>query len=467
VNIIEALDDADVFRPFFKRTSWATWRVVFKAALALPMTDAELATYRGFTGRQTAPTKPFREVCLVVGRRGGKSRAMSLLATFMAAFVDWTPHLAPGERATVMIICADRKQSRIVMRYIVGMFDQIPMLAGLVTDRTKETLTLSNGIIIEIATASFRVTRGYSIALCIADEVAYWKSEDSSAPDVEIFRALRPSLATLPGSMLILASSPYRKRGVLYETHRRHYGVEDAPTLVWQAPTTAMNPDIDMEFIAQSFRDDPISAACELNAEFRGDIADYISVDSVRACVVPGRVSLPRSSGHFAFCDLAGGGADSHALAIAHTGPDGIGVLDLVEEIRGPSSPEDAVARFAAICAEYKCRQVTGDRYAASWPVLRFAAQVPPIVYEQSQVAKGEIYANTLPLILSQRVELLDDDRLVTQLASLERRLAWGGRTSVDHPPGGHDDRANAVAGALLLASGRISGGELWARLAG
>ena len=47
-----------------------------------------------------------------------------------------------------------------------------------------------------------------------------------------------------------------------------------------------------------------------------------------------------------------------------------------------------------------------------------------------------------------QRVSrLVDSVRLVNQLASLERRTARGGRDSIDHAPGAHDDVANAVAG--------------------
>jgi hypothetical protein len=38
---------------------------------------------------------------------------------------------------------------------------------------------------------------------------------------------------------------------------------------------------------------------------------------------------------------------------------------------------------------------------------------------------------------------------LVAQLCSLERRTTRGGRDSIDHPPSGHDDLANAVAGCL------------------
>jgi len=35
----------------------------------------------------------------------------------------------------------------------------------------------------------------------------------------------------------------------------------------------------------------------------------------------------------------------------------------------------------------------------------------------------------------------------------LERRTARGGRESIDHPPGAHDDLSNAAAGALVIAS--------------
>jgi hypothetical protein len=49
---------------------------------------------------------------------------------------------------------------------------------------------------------------------------------------------------------------------------------------------------------------------------------------------------------------------------------------------------------------------------------------------------------------------LLDHPRLVAQLCALERRTARGGRDSIDHPPGAHDDVANAAAGALVLSGG-------------
>ena len=49
---------------------------------------------------------------------------------------------------------------------------------------------------------------------------------------------------------------------------------------------------------------------------------------------------------------------------------------------------------------------------------------------------------------------MLDLSVLCTELGNLERRVARGGRDSIDHPPGGHDDVANAAVGALVAASG-------------
>ena len=71
--------------------------------------------------------------------------------------------------------------------------------------------------------------------------------------------------------------------------------------------------------------------------------------------------------------------------------------------------------------------------------------------------AKSEIYVDLLPALNSGGVALLDNDRLVNQLVGLERRTTRGGRRidTIDHAPGGHDDLANAVAGALVYA-GRI-----------
>ena len=47
---------------------------------------------------------------------------------------------------------------------------------------------------------------------------------------------------------------------------------------------------------------------------------------------------------------------------------------------------------------------------------------------------------------------LPDHPKLLRELRLLERHTARSGKDSVDHPRGGHDDLANACAGAIVMA---------------
>jgi hypothetical protein len=454
MNIIGALDDPALFGPFFKGATWRPWRAFLTALFALPMDDAQRALYTAHTGRSEPPGAPFKEAALVVGRRGGKSRVLALVATYLATFRDYAPYLAPGEVATVAVIAADRKQARSIFRFTIGLLREVALLAPMVLDDTAETITLSNRVQIEIHTASFRVTRGYTFAAVLADETAFWRDDTSANPDVEIFRALRPGLSNIPGAILLNASSPYRKAGVLYTTFRRHYGKDGARVLVWRGTTAEMNSTLDPAIIAEAYEDDPASAAAEYGAEFRDDVSDFVPREIVEACTIPGRVELLPAAGlrYAAFVDPSGGSSDSMTLGIAHAQGD-VAVLDALREIRPPFSPEAVVTDFAALLKSYRVAEVTGDRYAGEWPRERF--RLAGITYKLSELNKGEIYRDTLPLLNSGKVELLDLPRLAGQLCGLERRTARGGRDSIDHAPGAHDDIANSAAGALLLVKAK------------
>ncbi|HUU25506.1 MAG TPA: hypothetical protein VMW68_08105 [Methyloceanibacter sp.] len=111
------------------------------------------------------------------------------------------------------------------------------------------------------------------------------------------------------------------------------------------------------------------------------------------------------------------------------------------------------VDEFAEVCRRYRVVRVYGDRYAGEWPREQFAKR--SINYIHATSSKSEIYIDALPLINSGAADLLDDEVLISQLASLERRVTRGGRDSIDHPPGGHDDVANAATGALVAAMQR------------
>jgi hypothetical protein len=152
---------------------------------------------------------------------------------------------------------------------------------------------------------------------------------------------------------------------------------------------------------------------------------------------------------YYAFVDPSGGSADSMSLAIGHREND-IVVVDALREIKPPFSPESVVGEFSALLKSYRVSKISGDRYAGDWPRERFREH--GITYEPAQKSKSDLYRDLLPVINSRKLDLLDDARLLTQLVGLERRTARGGRDSIDHAPGAHDDLANAVAGLAAVA---------------
>ena len=237
--------------PSFTDPSWAPWHTFLGAVFGLELDTDEIGRYRHCTGRRQAPTQPVREVWTIVGRRGGKSQVAALLTVFLALFRRYT--LARGERGVVMVLAADRRQARVVMRYIGGLIDAVPALAAKITRRTAEAIDFNNGISVEIHTSSFRSVRGYTVVAAILDEVAYWPTEESAAPDSEVVTALRPAMATVPGALLVAISSPYARRGELYRAHRDHFGTDGDDVLVWQADTRTMNPAIDPTIIERAY----------------------------------------------------------------------------------------------------------------------------------------------------------------------------------------------------------------------
>src|SRR5271170_453269 len=84
----------------------------------------------------------------------------------------------------------------------------------------------------------------------------------------------------------------------------------------------------------------------------------------------------------------------------------------------------------------------------ANWPRERFA--IHGITYDVSTRNTSTIYGEFLPALNGRRVQLLDIPRLTGQLVGLERRVQRGGRDSISHLPGSHDDVANAACGALV-----------------
>lgn len=449
MNIIGALDDRKLLGASIRKPeTFAAWRVFLKGLFALPMTKAELEIYRAHTGRMEPPSAPHKEAWIVAGRRSGKSFISALIGVYLAAFRKY-PELAPGEVGTVMLIAGDKKQARVLMRYTSGIFGASKILSKLIRKEGAQALELTNGIVIEIHTSSFRSIRGYSVVACLADEIAFWRSDESANPDREIVNAVRPSLATTNG-LLLGFSTPYSRRGVLWEAVREYHGRE-SDRLVWQAATREMNPMVPQRVIDDAMRDDPVAASAEWLGQFRNDVDAFLRSEWLDCAALEGVHEIePRPGCHYhAFTDPSGGGSDSFTLGVCHE-ENGLFVIDLARAWKPPFSPENVVGEIAAILRRYGLTSVFGDRYAGQWVSEAFLKQ--GIGYHHAS-DKSSIYLESEPLFATGKVRLIDNPAMMNELRQLERRVSPGGRDKVDHPPRGHDDLANAACGALWLAN--------------
>jgi hypothetical protein len=459
MNIIKAIKDEQLFRPYVGEDihSWRNWLTALRVLYGGPIKHmSERRLVRQCTGRDTAllPKDGFDTALFLTGRRSGKSRVAAIIGAYEAVLAGHETKLDKGEQGIVPIISPSRSQSRIVHSYLRSIFET-PLLANEVVHDTKEGFELRSGTRIEILAGDWRTIRGFTLLAAIVDEACFfgYDAESKVKNDTELVNAIKPALATT-GGKLIAISSPYARKGWCYQQHKNHYGHDGGNVLVWNCPSRTMNPTLPKRIVDRAIAEDVASAKSEYLGEFRDDIAAFIPREVVEGLVVKGRTSLlpVRRERYVAFADMSGGRSDDATLAVAHK-EDRTVVIDLAKRWRPPFNPHHIVSLMAQELRRYGITKVVGDNYAAEFTASAFTAN--GIRYEKSVKPKSALYIELLPRMFSNEIELLDDDVLVTQIASLERRTRSGGKDIVDHPHGAHDDLANAVAGAAVVAAKR------------
>jgi hypothetical protein len=462
VSFAAALRNERLLGASFRGASWRPWHVLAKIIGGEALDHSEMALVLECTGRRVLPRNSPRRLYLLVGRRGGKSRFLSALAVWVAALAaNWRNLMAPGEPAVVMLVACDKKQAAVLRRYADGLL-QAPLLAPEVVRRTEERIELRSGAVLEITTNDHRLIRGRSAIAVLGDEVSFWRADgESSSSDEEVIAAAAPSLMTAPdGGYLVLSSTTYRKRGLMFDRYKEFYGKDDADELVWLAPSAKMNASLPTEEIERALAADPVKNAAEFMSVWRDDISGYIPPDALEAATDTGVIQRPPSfdysTRYFAFADAAGGaraGGDSFALAICRGAKDGVVYLDRLLEREPPFHPATTVAEFVEVLRSYRITHVTGDHFSGGWAASEFLRH--NIQYWASPRNKSELYLRVLPLLLSGRLRLLDNEKLRKQFITLERTLHAGGRETVQEPlrSGSHDDLCNVVSGAAVLTS--------------
>ena len=450
MNIAGALRDPNLlgsYPPFRDLASWEKWLVFLSALEGLPLSKKEQQLFEKHTGRvYLPPAGGWNEAVLICGRQSGKTTIAAAIVAHAAML-----HLPSGDGTRFALLLAQDSRSavRTSFSYIASIFESSPILRQLVESKTTDTLRLTN----EIHTAAYpcrsAAIRGLRARVAVCDELAFFRSTENFPTDREMLTALRPTLA-MTGGRLVILSSPYGQSGALWDLHRRHYGRDDSPVLVWKASAPEMNSLLSADYLERMKESDAESYQSEVLGEFRAGLSTLLDPEAVEACVATDRLELPPVRGieYKAFVDPSGGRKDAFTAAIGHRDGDGC-VIDVLRAWRPPFNPSSVVEEIAELLREYSVYRCTGDRYGGEWP--REAFRSHGIRYEISGAVKSDLYLAFLSYVNSSRVELPDDPDLLRELRGLERRRGTGGKDRVDHVPGAHDDRANAAAGAAWL----------------
>lgn len=460
-NIVEAFSDEKLFGHYFQSPrrfkspqatgSWDRWKIFLKAVYGIPIYGKnEKEVWRNCTDRPDMPKSAFDEFYAIVGRRGGKSSIVSLIAVYEAIFKDWSQYLSKGERATIFCMSTKKDQAQIVFRHCRALLHNYEHM---ITKEHNEMISLNNKVDIVTIPARFTGLRGYTVAAVILDEFAFFPTEDYANPAKEIIRSLRPAI--LPGAKLMGISTPYAKMGFLFDVFKKNYGKEKARILIWKATTQYMNPAYRLDKIDEEYEEDPISARTEYGAEFRDDVSTYLTEADIDLLVKEDVFSRAPDDDkrYFAFVDVSGARKDSFAYAIAHPENDFV-VLDCVYEKTAPYDVNKEVSDCSDQLKYYSVFQVTGDKYSGDVYAQKFREH--HIHYKFAENDKSELFLEFQRIANLRRVELLDNNRMKGQFVSLDRRAGRHGKDTVEKQSGGNDDLANAVAGATVLAYRRL-----------
>jgi hypothetical protein len=134
--IRDALGDPLLLGHVIADDSWAVWRTLLIAAMGEPLLESERVLFKQFTGREREPLQRVNELAVVAGRRGGKTRAMAVLATYIATLCDHSDALARGETGVLLCIAQDQRIATKILDFCEADIESSDILRGLFRSRS-------------------------------------------------------------------------------------------------------------------------------------------------------------------------------------------------------------------------------------------------------------------------------------------------------------------------------------------
>jgi hypothetical protein len=401
------------------------------------------------------------------GARVGGTMLSAYRLLFLALTVRLTG-LAPGERASAPIVAPDMRLARQALSYVAGLVEELRME---VRSRGADGVTLvrpdGRDVTIEClpATAGGRAVRGRSLVAALFTEAAFFKDENYSVNDQELYRAVMPRV--MPGGQLVIESTPFAELGLLYSLDNENFGAPMS-AIVAHAATPLMRPEL-ASFVESERKRDPQNASREFDGEYMsagsGLFFDPAAID---AAVDEGlELGAPAVGSCAAGMDLAFQ-SDSSALAVVATtrGEAGeanvrlVALKELQPEKGKPLRTDEVIETFSDIAESYRCSNIGADahyRQVAVEHLQRSGLYLTDL--PGGQGGKASVYLLTRELLYAGRLKLPNHERLLNQMKAIVSRPQPGGGLQISSPrrgrSTGHGDLVSALTAAVHMAAGK------------
>lgn len=422
--------------------------------------------------------------------------------------------LQPNSQIKLTCVSTSKQTASELFNMVIGSIEQCQWFNRYRQEPTKEVLALQTerdielhghskharaSLLLRVSACSAKGLRGPSNMVIGLDEMAHFFEDEkangstsgSDKNDRAIYNAITPSVANFthpngePAGKIVCLSSPATKSGKFFEEYERsfHENVDDL--LMLQIPTWEMNPAVPSKFLKQRYTENSIVYNVEYGAIFDDRMKGWIEdPEIVRQCIVPGMKYKQRSNQripHFMGVDV-GLKEDGTSICVCHHVEERVGgaveqfievdasdIRFAIEEGKKHFVPKDISDWIKELNDRFFIVKGLMDQYYGMGiiPLLEqdglkqfeyriFSEQLNSTIYQNLLT---HFISNSLRLPEGEKIQIGDrvetDSELVQEILTLQAYQKSKYVIKVEAPDreGCHDDRSDALARAVLLAT--------------
>lgn len=410
-------------------------------------------------------TKPYNNIVLIAGRRGGKTTITSCIIAYETykLLIKYSPQeyfgIMPEDDIRLTCISTSKETASELFNKVTGHLDRSEFFRRYRLTGTKSSMYLQTQrdiekygrnnratISIHVAPCSAKGVRGHGNVVIGLDEMAHFFEDEKSKGlvtgsdknDRSIYNAVTPSIAKFKGTdgkfcgKIICISSPGVKSGKFFEEYERSFKKDCSDLLMIQTPSWELAPDLSSEYLRGKYNENPIVFRCEHGAVFDDRLKGWIEdPEVVRQNIVPNLKYKDRSSErvpHFMGIDV-GLKTDGTALVICHNVQEIIqGVRQSLVEIdyatvryasvekKNHFIPEEIAEWIAGLTNKfYIVKGLMDQWYGMSIVPLLETKGLKQFEYKEfNENTNSIVFQNLLTHFISQTLRLPDEDRIST-----------------------------------------------------